>query len=319
MFAASLGKIDNMRHLVKNGAHINAPSTRGFTPLFFAIKSGVPGAAEAAIDLGCDPTYSAPDGTNALELALLRSDFRLATNLVQRGVNFNHWDINGRHPLHIAAANNEVVFARLLLDKGADPNVLTKQAYRVIRDGYRDRRSTWPDNNPTVKVVLRHRSDGAGPDAPPSARTALLVAAENGSLDTMKLLAASLAKPDFTAMDGTNVALASIASGDAAVIAYALELNPDVNAVTIDGENIMHLAVSAVLDADLHLAGPPGEEIIRLLADMGVKLDHKDGRGRTPYALVSRRGTENIQALYTLLLKEQGIGLIVDADPNDSE
>ena len=104
--------------------------------------------------------------------------------------------MNGKQPLHIAAIDNQIELARLLIAKGADPNALTKQPYRIIPNGRgRERPSTWPENDPAVKVVLAHRSDGAGPPPPAAATTPLMLAAQYGNVDMMKALMAAGARP----------------------------------------------------------------------------------------------------------------------------
>ena len=302
MWAAARGRTDNVALLAQRGGDLNRASKKGFTPLFFAIQSGVAGLPEAIMQAGGDAGYVSPEGFTALQLALLKDNFELATLLVGKGADINQWDVNGRQPLHIAAMKNNEAFAKLLLAKGADPNVLTKQQYRpeatdaggvaALKD------NVWPANDPSVKVVIRQSLGGVAVPPPPPAKTPLMVAAESGSLGVMKLLVQAGAKPDFRAKDGSNLIMAAVSSSDPDVMRYALELNPDIAAVDNAGDTIMHLAVQRA-------RGEKGEEMIRLLADKGAKLDAPNARGATPADVALRRSEANIRAYYTTLLKER--------------
>jgi ankyrin repeat protein len=310
MRAAARGNVANIQLLVKHGAAINKASNRGFTPLFFAIQSGVTDAPLTVLKLGGDAKYVSPDGATSLELALLRGDFPLATVLVENGADVRHWDVNGYQPLHLAAMSNNVEFAKLLLSKGVDINVLTKQAYRVIPgERSNDHVSWWPDNDPSVKVVMMHRSDNAGLPPPPPARPALFIAAQEGSVDMMKLLAAAGAKADFRAGDGSNLVLAAIPSGKTEVVRYAIQLNPDINAVTENGTGAIQLALNSSNNIFALQDGYEVEPILRLLADKGAKLDSKNSRGQTPQSIIDRSSDE-IKEVWASILKAHGVGQV---------
>ena len=205
--------------------------------------------------------------------------------------------VNGYQPLHLAARHNNIEFAKLLLSKGVDVNVLTKQAYRVIPgERSNDHVSWWPDNDPAVKVVMMHRSDGAGLPPPPPARPALFIAAQEGWTDMMKLLASAGAKTDFRAGDGSNLVLAAIPSGKADVVRYAIQLNPDINAVTENGTGAIQVALNSSNNIFALQDGYEVEPILRLLAEKGATLDGKNSRGQTPQTIVDRSSPE-IQAV----------------------
>ncbi len=64
-WAAAKGRVDNIKLLAgTRRARVNAKSSGGFTPLFFALKSQVPDAPMAMLGAGADPDYVALDGTS---------------------------------------------------------------------------------------------------------------------------------------------------------------------------------------------------------------------------------------------------------------
>ena len=77
--------------------------------------------------------------------------------------------------------------------------------------------------------------------------------------------------------DGASLLLAAAASGRVAAAKYAFEFDKDVKAVDNSGRTAMHAAVSGGGATQTEMT-----ELVQYLADIGVPLDEKDGRGRTP-------------------------------------
>ena len=260
MWAAADGRVDNINVLLKAGANVNAASKKGFTPLFFAIKSPSGDAPKALIAAGANINQVAVDGTTALMLAGYSKKFDLASDLVNRGADTKVWDQNGHMPLHVAALNNQTEYARLLISKGADPNGVTAPS-----------KLDW------------QIEPNAGRRPPPRyvGLTPLLVAAENGQPEIMKMLVASGAKPNFRASDGTSVVLSASESGSLAALSYAIEIDPDTTAATDAGVTPMHLVFynpsiqSNIISKDMG-------QMVKLIADKGYPVDAKTIAGKKP-------------------------------------
>jgi hypothetical protein len=92
--------------------------------------------------------------------------------------------------------------------------------------------------------------------------------------------------------------MAAAYGGNLAALQYALAIDPDLTVKDAQGRGLMHMAVS-----NAEAAEP--EKVITFLAGKGVKLDAKDGRGRTPEDSVQ----DNVRDFYAGLLKEHGIGV----------
>lgn len=252
MWAAARGRIDNIRLLVARGAKVNARSAKGFTPLFFALKSHVPGAAVALLDLGADPDYVAPDGTSVVQLAMYQKDYEFAARMIRRGANLSAFDRNGNQLLHAAVLGNQPQLVQLLLAKGADPNALSGAS--------------------TVKMrfeVNFKSGDYEAPRKPP-----LLLAAESGDAKVMQLLVDGGAAPRFRMPDGTNVVLAAAASGKLEALRLALQLDPDPNIATKDGDTPLHILLGTGTGAEL-------APMMKLLAERGARTDLRNRAGQT--------------------------------------
>jgi ankyrin repeat protein len=119
--AAWKGDIPRIRQLVKNGADVNAPDAVGGTPLYWAARGGhamgphqcqdeAPGRPEviaALIELGANP------------------------NLQDRRPRIPGGS-SGWTPLFVALHHEQFKSARVLLERGADPNIRSDQGLSVM-------------------------------------------------------------------------------------------------------------------------------------------------------------------------------------------
>ena len=85
MRAAAAGKTDNITFLVAHGANVNAVEQKGFTPLFFALRSKVPEAPMALLNAGADTKAVLPDGTSVVAAAVDNGNIPFAVTVVSRG------------------------------------------------------------------------------------------------------------------------------------------------------------------------------------------------------------------------------------------
>jgi ankyrin repeat protein len=95
----------------------------------------------------------------------------------------------------------------------------------------------------------------------------------------MRALIEAGADTKIKAQDGASLLLAAAASGRVEATKYAFEFDKDVKAVDSKGLTAMHECVSNPG------SGATQEErvdLVQYLADIGVPLDEKDARGRTP-------------------------------------
>jgi ankyrin repeat protein len=125
----------------------------GFTPLHYAAREGCTVCVENLLAAGADPDSEDPDRMTPLLLALMNMHFETAATLVKGGADLNKWDLFGRSPIYMAAdvstlplkGNGAMAVlpsldkltaidvARMMLEKGADPNIQLKR-----RPPYRD-------------------------------------------------------------------------------------------------------------------------------------------------------------------------------------
>jgi ankyrin repeat protein len=172
MWAAALSQADMVKFLASKGANlddhgkvnqwprkvIQEPRPKdmnkgGFTPLHYAAREGCASCVQYLLAAGADPDSEDPDRETPLLLALENLHFDTAAVLIQGGADLDKWDLFGRSPVYMAAdvstlpvkGNGAMAVlpspdkltaldvARMMLDKGADPNIQLKR-----RPPYRD-------------------------------------------------------------------------------------------------------------------------------------------------------------------------------------
>ena len=206
MFAAGEGNTDAAALLLEAGAELKQRSTGGYTPLLFAVRNNRYDTVKFLLAQGADVNDKIPDGTSALSLAILNADFDLAALLLDAGADPNVPDPRG-HPLHVVAwlhqpgappdfaMNGEdpqpvprprgklshLDMAKLLLAKGADPNVTITWGDRRFNTGGLAR-------NPPNLNIGRHYLTYQG-------ATPFYLAARNGDEPMMRVLIAGGADP----------------------------------------------------------------------------------------------------------------------------
>jgi ankyrin repeat protein len=125
----------------------------GFTALHYAAREGCVECVDNLLKAGADPDSEDPDRETPLLLALENLHFDTAAVLVKGGADLDKWDLFGRSPVYMAAdvstlpmkGNGGVAVlpspdklsavdvGRMMLDKGANPNIQLKR-----RPPYRD-------------------------------------------------------------------------------------------------------------------------------------------------------------------------------------
>src|SRR5215468_8287390 len=158
MWASARRHPEMMQFLISKGADVNARSTDrdyqrhvtaegrpknldsgGFTPLLYAARENCLACVKVLLDNKADINLQDPDGVPPLQLAILNTNWDLAKQLILAGADVNEWDIFGEAPLFTAVGlrnqvgakasidplneTNGVTIVRLLLDRGANPDM----------------------------------------------------------------------------------------------------------------------------------------------------------------------------------------------------
>jgi ankyrin len=164
LFAARQGKLDAVRALLDGGADVNQASADSTSPLLIAVVNGHYDVAELLLERGADPDIAdangrtplyaaidlrnvqwsqgpAPELPQAAHLAmierLLAADadpsIKITGEVGHRGSFDMRWsDLKGGTAFSRAAWNGDIEVMRLLLEHGADPQVVTEKGETAL-------------------------------------------------------------------------------------------------------------------------------------------------------------------------------------------
>jgi uncharacterized protein len=255
----------------------------GMNPLLYAAREGNAEVARTLLAAGADIEAREANGITPLLMAALNNQQEVAYVLLEHGAQVNVEDFWGRTPLFAAVdyrnldmnstiedspvSNNVdrvtvLTLIQRLLDAGADVNARTRE---------------WPPE----KKWLYALNDVTWVDM--TGQTPFLRAALSGDVQVMRLLLEHGADPNISTFGGTTALMAAAGvnwtvaqtytESDASSLEAAklcLELGADVNAANSMG-----------LTALLGASNRGFNDMIRLLADSGARLDVEDAVGRT--------------------------------------
>jgi ankyrin repeat protein len=344
--AASNGNAVMMRDLLDAGANANAVLPEGETVLMTAARTGAADAVALLLDRGADFRSTLQKITNRnagqsmlslgnwtpLMYAARENALDAGNALVKGGAKMDLVDPDGATALEIAIINAHYEFAALLLDAGADPNIVDNEAgmgplYAVVDmhrlavghgrpnpkpvglmtavDLARKLLEHGANPNARLKKPLLKRHHTAGDSALGEGATPFLRAAKSGDIEMMRALVAGGANPKLTMPNGANALWFAAGLGwrNGSPAAPSYDQGSDEEAVEairfLMGLGFDIRGANDAGDTALHVAisGRGSEAIIKFLVDQGADPEAKNKRGQTPLSLATTKGNDAITSL----------------------
>jgi ankyrin repeat protein len=248
----------------------------GLTALMFAARQGSSDAADRLVAAGADLNATEPQyGFTALQTAIFNGHYALARQLLEKGANPNDGSLyivmemrnlatysNRPNPADVSQGVSHMDVAKLLLDKGADPNA------------------------PYVKTIPPRQAQGN--INVPAGATPLYRAVRAIDLAAVQLLVERGANPAVAIKDGSTPMMAAAGlgaprGGDEEVTEAGDRNDPiDVMKVLLAKGADVNAANDAGM-TPLHYAAARGSDrIVEFLAGQGARFDAKNKQGRTP-------------------------------------
>jgi thiosulfate/3-mercaptopyruvate sulfurtransferase len=113
-------------------ADINRALANGTTPLMHAARTGEIDAVNALLARGADPALMNADRNGALWFACFADSEECATALVKAGAPLDSQNVNGATALIYCASTGKSPLVRLLLDAGANPELMTLDDFTAL-------------------------------------------------------------------------------------------------------------------------------------------------------------------------------------------
>lgn len=285
------GKID-VAKLIIDKQDINARDIHGLTALSYAALFGHSSIIKLLIEKG----LKVDDKENifkmtALNFAVKAEHYEATKILVESGadVNYTGFDPFGKTMLSIAAEDGNNNIVKLLLDKGAGINALSKNGWTALK------RAADSGHVETVKLLLDSRADITIKDV--HRMTAFHNAAENGHIEVLKLLLTYGA--DINEFDGFGCTALYHASNDYETTEFLLKSGA--KDICASAEQSIPALISASREGNLR--------VVDLLLNYNSDVNFKDGNGSTALHQAANSGHVDV---IKLLLKRGANPLMKD-------
>lgn len=306
MWAASENHADAARMLIQHGADVNARSNPleyskdrfglegvltilphgHWTALMYAARQGSLAVARVLAEAHADLNLTDPDGSTALELAIINAHYDTAVALVDAGADPNIADSAGMAALYAAVDMNTLgeVYGRPSRTFSDESNALDLMKV-LLRHGAKV--------NAQLRTPTLYRAHTPGDGNLGEGSTPLMRAARNADVAAMRLLLANGADPSIREKNGTTALMLAAGLGHGLGVfakEYATEpamleavkilvaQHVDVNAADDKGETALHFAA---------LASDP---VVRFLVESAADLYAKDKQGRTAMDMAMGHG-----------------------------
>ncbi len=227
-----------VRALLKSGIDVNAARADGATALLWAAHWDDREAVELLLRAGANANAADDHGVTPLARACENASEPTVNRLLEAGANPNAAQANGLTPLMTAARTGNLGVVKALLSRGANLNAATVTTHETalmwaIAERHRD----------IVRALVEKGADVHPKPEQPS--SPLMRAAENGDIETAKVLFAAGAGVNETPADGAHPLTYAIVVGQTAFAHFLLDQGANPNGA-IDGITALHAAAGPV-------------------------------------------------------------------------
>lgn len=290
---------DYRRHLTKEG-RAKSLDAGGMTPLLYAVRENCLACIDVLVTRSADLNQPDPEGVAPLLLATLNSHWDAALRLINAGADVQQWDNYGQTALHAALGRrssnpqnpldglNEtdgLAVVRLLLEKGANPNM--QLFLRPSKQRGAMSRGTTPliiaassGDVDTIQLLLDHGADATLLQADRQSPIIALAGARGAPdrlLAALNLLVAAGADPNVVSVHhhlqrtrGGSALHAAVRANNARMVEALVAAGADINIKDYDGVTPLDYAMARGQVGFLQMRQPPNTKMADQLRLLGA-------------------------------------------------
>lgn len=229
-----------------------------------------------------------PDGRTPFMLAVGAHDFTAAERMLREGADIDAAVFGGATALHLAVLDNAPETVRFLLEHGADVNAPDRFFNGETPLMY----ASGENCGDIIRDLLKHHADLEKRNE--LDKTALVIAVESSSRDSVRLLLEAGADPNVVVRQAEGLRLplsiVAVVQKDPEILRMLIRGGMDVQALNNGGENaLLRLLYSVLLNKE-----PEKLEFADTLIDAGIDVLRQDNEGRTALMYAAGIGSEKL-------------------------
>ncbi|KAM6367712.1 kinase D-interacting substrate of 220 kDa isoform 4-T5 [Alca torda] len=306
------GNVPALKALLEKCRDVDERNENGQTPLMLAAEQGNLEIVQELLKKGANCNLEDADNWTALISAAKEGHAAIVAELLNYNVSLEHRDLGGWTALMWASYKGRTEVAKLLLEKGANPNITGMQysVYPIIwaagrghsdivhlllqhgakvncSDKYGTTPLVWAARKGHLECVKYLLQMGADVDQEgASGDTVLIGAVRGGHVEIVRALLHKYADIDIRGQDNKTALYWAVEKGNATMVRDILQCNPDTETCTKDGETPL---IKATKMRNI--------EIVELLLDKGAKVSAVDKKGDTPLHIAIRGRSRKLAEL----------------------
>ena len=224
-WAVESDDLETVELLLRAGANAKAQDRYGFTPLYFACSNGTAPIIRKLLEAGADANAADAQKETALMTAARTGSIDSLKALLQNGAAVNARDaVTQQTALMWAVRANHPAEVQLLVEYGAEVNARTR-----IGKAPAPRPPGAGGGSHGVGIVRSGWPDRGFQDATPGGMSALLYAARDGRLESVRMLVAAKAEVNQADTNGITPLLMAITNNHLAVAKFLLDKGSNAN------------------------------------------------------------------------------------------
>lgn len=274
-----------LRKILKHTENPNRPDKKGTQPLHLAAAHNSVAVVQTILFERVALFSADHNGDTALHHAVARKDsddvaeYLLKTDAARM---VNAENLDGRTPLHLAAAKKNRKLLQQMIDAGGDVNLPDRQGFTPLHD------AICSHDVKTVKLLIDNGADISKPTARMRVTPLILAIQQKGDAEIVRLLLEHDASAKTADDDGVTPLMVAARNGDLALMQVLLETGADAAATDKRKQNVLHYCEG-------NIPAPMVEKLI----NGGADVNQTSEWGRSP--LVNALQDRNT-ALATLLI-----------------